>query len=155
MRAMKACLVAAMLLLAARAASAQEVIRAIDFRGLRALPEETLTFYLGLEVGAALDEAALDRRIHELWERRLVDDIEVEKLPAEQGGVKLVITVLERPILRSIVYEVPVSARRLITQVANNELRVGIKDQPEHRRAGSTAPDEQRKHAHGVRSASG
>lgn len=105
MRAMKACLVAAMLLLAARAASAQEVIRAIDFRGLRALPEETLTFYLGLEVGAALDEAALDRRIHELWERRLVDDIEVEKLPAEQGGVKLVITVLERPILRSIVYE--------------------------------------------------
>lgn len=88
----------------ARALHAQEVVRQIEFQGLRGLAEETLRFYLGLEEGAVLDEAGLDRRIQELWDRRLIDDIQVEKLAAE-GGVRLVVRVVERPILRSIDYE--------------------------------------------------
>lgn len=94
----------AALLLCPAALRAQEVVREIEFRGLRGLAEETLRFYLGLEVGVALDEAALDRNLRELWERRLIDDIRVEK-QAVEGGVRVVVTVVERPILRSIDYE--------------------------------------------------
>jgi outer membrane protein insertion porin family len=83
---------------------AQEAVREIEFRGLRGLAEETLRFYLGLEEGVALDEAALDRRIQELWDRRLIDDIRIEKQPAADG-VKLIVHVVERPILRSVDYE--------------------------------------------------
>jgi len=88
----------------ASALRAQEPVREIEFRGLRSVADETLRFYLGLEEGAALDEAALDRRIQELWERRLIDDIRVEKEPVA-GGVRLVVHVVERPVLRSIDYE--------------------------------------------------
>ena len=52
-------LLASVLALCAAGARA-EVVRAIEFRGLQSLAEETLRFYLGLEVGAALDEAALE-----------------------------------------------------------------------------------------------
>jgi outer membrane protein insertion porin family len=98
-------LVLALLALAAGApGAAQEPVRAIELRGLRALAEETLRFYLGLEEGAPLDRAALDRRVKELWERKLVDDVRVEAL-AEGDGVRLVVTVVERPVLRSIDYE--------------------------------------------------
>jgi len=83
---------------------AQELVRKIEFQGLRGLAEETLRFYLGLEEGGVLDAEALDRRILQLWERRLVDDITVERFPAE-GGVRLVVTVVERPTLRSIDFE--------------------------------------------------
>ncbi len=83
------------------ALASAETIRAIEFRGLRSVAEETLRFYLGLEEGRELDEAALNRNILDLWSRRLLDDIRVEKEPAGDG-VKLVVTVVERPILRSL-----------------------------------------------------
>jgi outer membrane protein insertion porin family len=85
-------------------AGAQPIVQGIDFRGLKTLSPETLLYYLGLEPGQPLDPAALDQNLKELWARNLVDDIQVESLPSDQG-VRLVITVVERPILRSIEYE--------------------------------------------------
>jgi outer membrane protein insertion porin family len=79
-------------------------IEAIEFRGLKALSEETLRYYLGIEPGQPLDEAALDRNIKQLWDRGLVDDLSVESTPTP-AGVRLTITVQERPILRSLDYE--------------------------------------------------
>jgi len=79
-------------------------IEAIEFKGLKALPEDTLRYYLGLEPGKPLDEEALNRNIKQLWDRNLVDDIGVESVPTP-AGVRLVITVVERPVLRSIEYE--------------------------------------------------
>ena len=96
--------VMALTLLAATAAQGQETIRAIEFRGLRGLSDETLRFYLDIDVGKPLDEAALDRHIRELWDRRLIDDISVEKTSVD-GGVNLVVTIVERPVMRSIDYE--------------------------------------------------
>jgi outer membrane protein insertion porin family len=104
MRIRKFWAVVAIVCLAPAGLAAQEIVREVEFRGLRGLSEETLRFYLGLEVGAALDEAALDRSIGELWERRLIDDIRVEKIPLD-GGVRLLVTIVERPTLRSIDYE--------------------------------------------------
>jgi outer membrane protein insertion porin family len=79
-------------------------IEAIEFKGLKALSEETLRFYLGLAPGQPLDEDALNRNIKKLWERNLVDDVQVESVPTA-AGVRLVITVAERPVLRSIDYQ--------------------------------------------------
>lgn len=79
-------------------------IESIEFRGLKALSEDTLRYYLGLEPGQPFDEEALNRNIKQLWDRNLVDDVAVESVPTP-AGVRLVITVAERPILRSIEYE--------------------------------------------------
>ena len=101
-------LVAALDAAAARAQTAEQLagkpIVAIEFQGLRSLSEETLRYYLAIEPGQPLDPAALDRNVHALWDRRLVDDISVEASP-EQNGVHLVLRVTERPVLKSIEYK--------------------------------------------------
>jgi outer membrane protein assembly factor BamA len=79
-------------------------IESIEFKGLKTLSEETLTYYLGLAIGEKLDLAALNRSIKQLWERNLIDGIEVDS-EGTAGGVKLVLTVSERPVLRSIDYQ--------------------------------------------------
>jgi len=86
------------------------IIRDIKFQGNSMLPDETLRYYLGLEVGQPFDQDRLNESIRELWNRSLVDDIQVDATPtapsaSEQPGVNLVITIKERPILRSISYE--------------------------------------------------
>jgi outer membrane protein insertion porin family len=88
----------------AQSTSPAPTIAAIEFQGLRTLAEETLRYYLGIEVGTVLDEARLNRNVQQLWQRRLLDDI---RIGAETvaGGVRLTVTVVERPVLRSISYE--------------------------------------------------
>src|SRR5215213_7857640 len=81
-----------------------QTIQAIEFRGLKTLSDETLRYYLGLETGQPFDPQQLDANIKELWARNLVDDVQVESVPEGQG-VRLVITVVERPVLRSLTYE--------------------------------------------------
>jgi outer membrane protein insertion porin family len=79
-------------------------IEAIEFKGLKSLSEDTLRYYLGLATGQPLDEDALNKNLKKLWERNLVDDVQVESVPTATG-VRLVITVAERPVLRSIDYD--------------------------------------------------
>lgn len=88
-------------LVATPASLAAETIRAVEVRGLAQLSEETVRYYLGLEVGRELDEAALNSNLLELWRRSLVDDVKIEKV-AEADGVRLIVTVAERPVLRSL-----------------------------------------------------
>jgi outer membrane protein insertion porin family len=80
-------------------------IKAIEVAGAEAISEETLLFYLGLQIGQPLDEAVLNRKIKELWDRSLVDDVRVDATPVGADGVKLTISVKARPILRSVTYE--------------------------------------------------
>jgi outer membrane protein insertion porin family len=89
---------------AATPAVAGKKIAGLEFKGLKTLSEETLLYYLGLEIGQTLDEERLNQAIKSLWDRGLVDDLKVDYtlVPA---GVKLTIIVQERPILRSIDYE--------------------------------------------------
>lgn len=94
-----------MLLPAARAQEDLEgrPIRDIVFEGLRLLPEDSLAYYLGLEVGAPLDWAKLNDNMHRLWDRRLVDDVQVDAEPLDDG-VRLIVRVVERPIIADIEY---------------------------------------------------
>lgn len=85
-------------------AANNQTVQAVEFRGLKTLSDETLRYYLGLETGQPFDPEQLDANIKELWARNLIDDIQVETVPADQG-VRLVITVVERPVLRSLSYE--------------------------------------------------
>ncbi|HWM89467.1 MAG TPA: outer membrane protein assembly factor BamA [Thermoanaerobaculia bacterium] len=97
-------LLALLLPLLLASSSPVQSIESIEIRGLKALSEDTLLHYLGLAPGQPLDEGALNRKIKELWNRNLVDGVEVEST-STPAGVRLLITVSERPVLRSIDYE--------------------------------------------------
>jgi outer membrane protein insertion porin family len=79
-------------------------LAAIEVKGLKTLSEETMIYYLGLEIGKPLDEEQLNKSIKSLWDRGLVDDVKLDYASAA-NGVKLIVTVAERPILKSIDYE--------------------------------------------------
>ncbi len=100
-------------------------IREIRFSGLERLAEETLRFYLGVEEGKPYDEAAVNGKIHDLWGRQLIDDIEVvaEELA---DGVALSVRVVERPVLRSIEYQglKRVSRTDVVERISKDRLRV-------------------------------
>ncbi|HEX5761019.1 MAG TPA: outer membrane protein assembly factor BamA [Thermoanaerobaculia bacterium] len=122
---------AAALLLPAPAALAQQApagsrIDEIQFQGLRALSEETLLYYLGLERGQALDAARLDQNVKALWDRNLIDDIQVDTEPTAQGGVRLTITIVERATVRSVDYQgmKRISRNDLIDQIAAKGIRL-------------------------------
>ncbi|HVT59752.1 MAG TPA: outer membrane protein assembly factor BamA [Thermoanaerobaculia bacterium] len=82
-------------------------VAAIEFKGLKTLSEETLLYYLGIEIGQPVAQGKLNQNLKQLWDRGLVDDIRVDYAPATppSAGLRLTITVQERPILRSIDYE--------------------------------------------------
>ena len=79
-------------------------IREIVFEGLRLIPEDSLSFYLGIAEGSVLSWQEINDNIHKLWQRRLADDIEVTAEPLGDG-VRLVVRVSERPLLSDIEYK--------------------------------------------------
>jgi outer membrane protein insertion porin family len=100
------------LLLAARPMAGQtsreyagRTIREVAVEGNVTLTDEDLLFYLGIEVGARYDPAALNQRLKELWERDLVDDLAIEAEAVGDDGVRLEVTIEERPLLVSIDYQ--------------------------------------------------
>ncbi len=101
-------------------------IEAIEFQGLRALSEETVLYYLGLERGQALDQERLDRNIKSLWDRNLVDDVQVEAQPTATGGVRLVVRIVERPVIRSVDYQgmKRISRNDLLDDIASEGIRL-------------------------------
>lgn len=80
-------------------------VTAIEVRGLRQLSPETVLFYLGLEEGQVLDTSELNDSLKSLWSRQLVDDVTIEAFAEGSDGVRLVVTIQERPMLQSIEYQ--------------------------------------------------
>ena len=81
-------------------------IREVEFTGLATLSADTMEHYLlgrKPEGERLLDLEALNESIGKLWQRKLIDDIDVAVEPVD-GGVKLIIRIVERPILVSIDY---------------------------------------------------
>src|SRR5262245_30909433 len=91
--------------LRAEGAAGARTVESIAVQGLLTLSTDTLLYYLGLAPGRPLDEEALDRAIRQLWDRGLIDDLRVEAQPGGSGGVRLLVTVAERPVLRSLDYQ--------------------------------------------------
>ncbi|MDH3745246.1 MAG: outer membrane protein assembly factor BamA [Acidobacteriota bacterium] len=100
-------------------------VQAIEFEGLGGLAAETLEFYLGVKQGEPYEPATLNDNLHRLWERELIDDISIEA-SSMAGGVKLVIRVTQRPLLRSIEYVglKRVSRGDIVDRIAEDRLQV-------------------------------
>ena len=79
-------------------------IASVEVEGLQNLSEDTLVYYLDLRVGEPLRLEALNSRIKNLWQRQLIDDLEVGAEPVDDG-VAVTVRVVERPVLRSVDYE--------------------------------------------------
>jgi len=80
-----------------------EVIEAIDFKGARRVPQDTLKAMIGAKPGDIYNEDALRRDYHLLWNGGRFDDIRLE---TEQGKTGIIIhwILVERRVIRSIDY---------------------------------------------------
>jgi outer membrane protein insertion porin family len=82
----------------------QNIIEAIDFRGTRRVPPETLRGLIVSRKGDVYNEETLRRDFQALWNTGRFDDIRLETEPGATGIiVRFVVT--ERPVVRTIKYE--------------------------------------------------
>ena len=82
----------------------QNIIEAIEFRGSRRVPQETLRGLIVTRKGDVLNAETLRRDFQALWNTGRFDDIRLETEPGATGIiVRFVVT--ERPVIRTIKYE--------------------------------------------------
>jgi outer membrane protein insertion porin family len=83
---------------------AGQTVEAIEFRGARRVPQDTLRAMIVTKVGDVLNEELLRRDFTILWNTGRFDDIRLETEPGRTGViVRFVVT--ERRVIRSINYE--------------------------------------------------
>ena len=82
-----------------------EVIKAIEFRGARRVPSETLKALIFTKPGDLYNEESLRRDFMALWNTGRFDDIVLETEPDPTGGLILRFVVTERRVIRTINYE--------------------------------------------------
>ena len=83
---------------------AGRTIVAAEVEGLKQLVEESVLYYLGIEVGQSWDPREVNGKVLDLWRRSLIDDVRLRAV-AEGDGVKVIVTIVERPLLLSLDYE--------------------------------------------------
>ncbi|MBL8174933.1 MAG: outer membrane protein assembly factor BamA [Bryobacterales bacterium] len=82
----------------------EDVIEAIEFRGSRRVPQDTLRALISSRKGDKIDEDALHRDFMVLWNNGRFDDISLQKEPGTTGWIiRFVLT--ERRVVRSIKYD--------------------------------------------------
>lgn len=84
---------------------AGNVIEAIQFRGARRVPQDTLRSIIYSKVGDVYNEATLERDFQALYNSNRFDDITLESERGERGGVVITFVVVERRVIRDIKYE--------------------------------------------------
>ncbi|MDX1632475.1 MAG: POTRA domain-containing protein, partial [Thermoanaerobaculia bacterium] len=104
------------------------VVESIEFEGLETLAEDTVLYYLGLEEGVRLDSAELDRNIKRLWDRELIDDIEVESEPIGEDRVRLIVRIEERPVIRSLEFQGLKKLARTAIEERMDEERIDLRE---------------------------
>ncbi|MBM3745024.1 MAG: outer membrane protein assembly factor BamA [Acidobacteria bacterium] len=86
------------------AAAPGDFVEAIEIRGARRIPQDTLRAMIFTKRGDKFDPEILRRDFMALWNTGRFDDIRLESEPGRQGViVRFVVT--ERPVVRSIKYE--------------------------------------------------
>lgn len=81
------------------------VIEAIDIRGARRVPADTLRAVMSTKVGDIYNEETLRRDFNTFWNMQRFDDIRLETEPGTKGGIIVRFVVVERRVVRSINYE--------------------------------------------------
>jgi outer membrane protein insertion porin family len=85
--------------------AAGKAIEAIDFRGQRRVPQETLRALISTKKGDIYNEDDLHRDFMSLWNSGRFDDITLQTEAGPNGGVVLTWVITERRVVRSIKYE--------------------------------------------------
>ncbi len=85
-------------------AARRDIVEAIEFRGARRVPQDTLRAMIFNKKGDRFDQETLRRDFMALWNTGRFDDITLE---TEQGAAGIIIrfVLTERPVIRSIKYE--------------------------------------------------
>ncbi len=84
---------------------AANVISAIEFRGSRRVPQDTLRAMIFSKVGDVYNPETMRRDFMQLWNTNRFDDIKLETERADDGGINVIFIVTERPVIRDIKYE--------------------------------------------------
>lgn len=79
-----------------------DVIDAIEFRGSRLVPQDTLRAIIFTKRGDFYDDQALHRDLMTLWNQGRFDDIRLERERSETGGWIVRFVVVERPRIRTL-----------------------------------------------------
>lgn len=80
-----------------------DAISAIEIRGISKVSRETILFRTGFKVGDELKTVDFSKALQVLWEMKAFDDIKINVEDTEQGK-KIIIIVVERPIIKEIDY---------------------------------------------------
>ncbi len=89
---------------AAAPGEVENVIEAIEFRGARRVPQDTLRALIFSKPGDRVDAEALQRDFMALWNTGRFDDITLEREPGKTGWI-IRFRLVERRVVRSIKYE--------------------------------------------------
>ena len=81
----------------------EDVIEAIEFRGVRRVPQDTLRALIYTKRGDKYDEDSIHRDFTALWNTGRFDDIKVEREMGRTGWI-IRYTMAERRVIRSIKY---------------------------------------------------
>src|ERR1051326_2305097 len=82
----------------------ENYIEAIEFRGSRRVPQDTMRALIYTKKGDKYDEEVLRRDFMALWNTGKFDDIRLEREPGQFGWI-IRFVVVERPVVRTIKYE--------------------------------------------------
>jgi len=88
----------------AKPGEVEEVIEAIEFRGARRVPQDTLRAMIFSKSGDRIDPETLHRDFIALWNTGRFDDITLEREPGRTGWI-IRFRVTERRVVRSIKYD--------------------------------------------------
>jgi len=102
-----------------------DVIEAIEFRGSRRVPQDTLRFMIFSRAGDRYDEDALRRDFISLWNSGRFDDVRMSR---ERGAIGWIVRfdVVERPVIATIDYEGLKSVQMSEILERFQERRVGL-----------------------------
>ncbi len=82
----------------------ENIIEAVEFRGQRKVPQDTLRALIYTKKGDVYDEESLHRDFIALWNTGRFDDLKIEKEKGPAGGVILRFVVTERRTVHTIDY---------------------------------------------------
>src|SRR5438105_4667789 len=83
-------------------ATGRDKIEGIEITGNRRIPTDTIKYNIQTKAGDALNPDTIRRDIKTLYSQGYFDDIRVDEEPGKAGGVVVVFTVKEKPLVRSI-----------------------------------------------------
>lgn len=79
-----------------------QIIERFEVVGNTSVANDTIRVYLGIVPGEAYNPDAIQRNFLNLWQTGLFDDIRIETVPGESGGVVIRAVVAERPRIGSV-----------------------------------------------------